>query len=1109
MCASKRVILSLVVGLFCLQAIAFLSTPALAQGGASLASLTGDVLDASGGAVPGAKVIVTNKATQQSHSVASDSQGHFSVLQLPPGNYSVTVEQANFQKEVIDPVVLNIGSNPTLKISLKVGQVTQIVEVSAEDITVNTTESSVSDVIQTQQLQDLPLNQRSFTALVTQQPGLVQITSTAAPSVLSAATNTGSYISADGSMGSSVAYLMDGVNFSNGSQTSPGTAAAGDMPGVEAIQEFKVLSHNYNAEYGGAGAAVVTFATKTGTNNLHGSVYEYLRNNVFDSRSYFDYGATGNPYKPGFKRNQFGGTLGGPIVRNRTFFFLNYEGLRQSLSQTQIAFVPNQNAINGIINGAPLPVCGGANVPPCFNAALIDPILALYPAETPSLGSALGIDPATGVGAAAFTDKQPTRQDFGVANFTHAIDAKNQIQVRYQIVDATASQAFNLPNFQFHRADRDQNTMLKWTSTISSSLVNTASVSLLRQNIHSSPNPTFTPSADQYTGNPSRQTIGVITVGNGSAGTSGGSLSLLGNDDASPFSLAKNVVPFSDDIRWVHGKHTFSFGGMVERVQWNWKSSTIPGGSYTFPTITDLLEADPSVLLIHRDGALSDFNIRTTPIAWYVNDSWRMSSRLTVTLGLRHDFQIPVLEDAHNKIGNWQSPYATSVYVGTPYNNYSTTQFQPRAGIAYDPWGDGKTVFRLGYGIFNDFVDYSSLAQGQMQWNAPEPVLNTYFGYPIAPGFLPVITFATCATCTVPGDFPGLITGVLEPMNSPTTQQYNLGFERELPGKMNMELTYTGSQSFHLPRKLEANYNQPCGGDAHPLLDSNGLPVFPASGCPAPHPPTGAPGFVQAGVGFSLYSKRYDTNALYNGLTARLSRSAGPVNFQFGYTWAKNISESDAYNSNNILSGVVQASLYPADIHLDRSESAFSRRHRFTENVTYEVPFGHGRKYLNSGGVADAVLGGWNISSLGSAQTGQPFSVLLGTDTSGVGDSIDFPDRTNKPIFNPYVRKGSEFFDATAFIGPGGSNLPLPGHLGTASRTPLVGPKFVQFDASINKVFRLTESKGLQFRADMFNLANHANFGLPNSNLSSPQAGVISSTVGVPREVQFSLKLTF
>ncbi len=1071
------------------------------QGAVTYASLAGDVVDKTGAALAGAKVTVKNNGTGQSRQTVTDSNGHFAVAQLTPGNYKISIEEKGFKTWILDPLTLDVGGNRVLKASMELGAVEQLVQVNAEAATVETTNTEVSDVIQPVQIRELPLNQRSFTALVVQQPGLVQVTSTAAPSVLSAATNTGSLISADGSMGFSVAYLMDGVNFSNGAMTAPGTAAAGDMPGVEAIQEFKVLSHNYSAAYGGAAGAVVSFATKTGTNKLHGSVYEYLRNNALDAREYFNNVGVQNP----FRRNQFGASLGGPIVKDKTFFFVNYEGLRQSLTQTVIAFVPDANARNGIINGV--------NVSNPSNFAQVQPILNLYP--TPPANA---VNLGNGVAEAPFQNHQPTRQDFGVVNITHALTNNDQLSARYQIVDANATATPNIPNFLFLRQDRDQNLLLKWARTISPRLVNTASFSILRQNIQSSTAPAFQLQPSEYTGNSSRQTIGVITVGNGSAGTSGGALSLLGNDDASPFRLAKNTFPFNDDLIYVHGNHSLKFGGMAQRFQWNWFSATIPGGSYTFPSLTNLIQGDPSVVLIHRDGALSDFHVRTTQLAWYVEDAWRVTPRFTLTAGLRHEFQVPVLTDTNNKLGNWQSPFATSVTVGTPYNNYSLTQFQPRLGIAWDPFGTGKTVIRAGFGIFNNFIDFSTDAQGILQWNAPQPVLNTYFGHSLIP-VLPVIPFPLCDNtpeCTAPGPFPGLVTGVLTPVNSPTTNQWNIELQRELPAKLTVSLTYAGSHSYHLPRKLESNYNIPCGGIQNPVLDANGLPVFPLSGACAPQG-TGAPGIT--GIGFSLYSRRYDTIANYNAGTVQLSRSSGGLTLAGSYTFAKALSQSDAFNSNNFLTGVAESSIIPWNPRYDYSESAFSVRHRFTENVVYALPFGHGQKFGGDwGSFANNLLGGWTVSSLGSLQSGQPFTVFAGFDISGIGDAIDFPDRPDLLRANPIVGSVGQWFDPTAFA------LPAAGHVGTAPRTPLRGPTYKDVDFSVSKQFGITERTNLLFRSDFFNIANHPNFALPFNqvfiqtgfnNLGqptgalNPQAGRITSTVGVPREIQFSLKLLF
>ncbi len=1121
---SRRIYGFMILGLVCAIVLSLSSSPAYGQGAATFSSLTGDVSDQNGGALTGATVTVTNNGTGISQSAQTDSSGHFSFLRLPPGSYKVAVEAASFKKWEAKELTLAAGREESIKIAMSVGDVKQVVEVKGEELQISTTEAVVGDSISPLQVSDLPLNQRSFTALVSQQPGLVVITNTAGATVLGASTNSGSYISGNGLMGTSVGYLVDGINITNGTFTAPGTASAGDMPGVEAISEFQVLTHNYSAAFGGASGSIVSFATKTGTNKLHGSVYEFLRNDKFDARNFFNDAAS--QQKPPFKRNQFGGAMGGPIRKDKTFFFMNYEGLRQRLNETETAYVPTQCALNSGVGGSgvgcpggvpydvlgPVPIVAPPPTGPFYQlvpvaiSPAMQSLLSLYPAPN-GPGFCTGTASCDWVATSVFANKKPTRQDFGIVNITHTLSNGDSLSARYSITDADATQDFHLPGFIFLRKDRNQNLMLKWNHSFSTRLINTVSLSFLRNFIDANTDTTSALLPSQYTGNALRQTIGAITIGSGSAGTASGTLTFLGNDDASPFRLAKNNFPVSDDAVYSVGKHTIKFGGMVNRFQWNWKSATLTGGSYTFPSVNDFLAANPGVALIHRDGPDSIFGIRTTLLGWYAEDAFRVRPSLTITYGIRHDFQVPVLSEVNGRLGNWQSPTDTQVTVGTPYNNYTLKQFQPRIGIAYDPFKDGKTVMRAGFGIFNDFVDYAGNAQGQLQWNAPQPVLNTYFGNALAPGYLTPIEFPTCASCTVGGPYIGLVTGILGPMKSPTSLQWHAEIERQLPGNFNVTLNYSGSNSTHIPRKMEANYNLPCGTDA------NGLPIFPTQ---FPFPPTcaavgtGAPGV--AGQAFSLYSKRFDATANYNAVTAQVSRKISSViTFSSSYTFAKALSESDSVNSGNVLTGIAAASQYPAMKGWDRSESLFSIRHRFTENVIINLPFGKGRQYLsNAAGVEQALLGGWQLTSLGTFQSGMPFSVLAGYGITGVGDNIDFPDRLNQISANTTTGDINHWINTAAYVEQ------TPGHLGNSARNSAKGPGFSSLDFGIGKDFSITERIGLKFRTDMFNVLNHPNFGLPGSiqlfsgpGTPNPAAGVISTTVGTSRQIQFSLKLTF
>jgi hypothetical protein len=1108
----------MILGIVCAIILSLSCAPAYGQGAATFSSLTGDVSDQNGGSLPKATVTVVSEDTAQSQSTQTDDQGHFIFARLQPGHYRITVTMASFKKWEAKGVVLSAGHEEGIKVSMSVGDVQQTVEVKGEELVISTTESVVGASISPLQVSDLPLNQRSFTALVTQQPGLVQIRNTAGSTVLGAATNTGSYISGNGLMGTSVGYLVDGVNITNGTFTAPGTASAGDMPGVEAISEFQVLTHGYSAAFGGASGSVVSFATKTGTNRFHGSAYEYARRDALDARGFFN--DAGSQAKPPFSRNQFGGALGGPIKRDKTFFFLNYEGLRQALTGTEVAYVPTECAFNsgltgsgvGCPGGVPLPVLGpvptGNPFPNNYawqNVSVKPEVLAILSLFPASQSAIPGTD---WIGQSTFFNDKPTRQDFGIINITHAISDKDSISARYSITDADASEYFHVPSIDFIRKDRNQNLMMKWSHSSGGHWVNTLSGSFLRNFIFADTTvPGLQPS--QYTGNASRATIGSMTVGAGSAGTASGALTFLGNDDASPFRLAKNNIVFNEDFIYTKGKHTLKIGGLVNRFQWNWKSATLTGGSYTFFNVNDFLAANPAVTLIHRDGPDSIYGLRTTLIGWYAEDAFRVLPNLTITYGIRHDFQVPVISEVNNRLGNWQNPTDTGVTVGQPYRNYTLKQFQPRLGLSYDVRNNGKTVVRAGFGIFNDFVDYAGNGQGQLQWNAPQPVLNTYFGNPFFPTGLPPTEFPTCSTCTAPGPYYGLVTGILEKMSSPTSIQWHAEIQQQLPSSFTFSLTYSGSNSTHIPRKFEANYNLPCGSDPA------GLPLFPGA-CSSVG--TAAP--AVSAVAFSLYAKRFDATANYNAVTFALDRKmASMFTFSSNYTFAKALSESDSVNSGNVIVGVAQATQYPARKDWDRAESLFSVRHRFTENIIFDVPVGKGRKYMGSAqGAMQAIAGGWQITSIGSFQSGTPFSVLNGVGITGVGDAIDFPDRPD------LVSSNTTTGDINGWINTSAYAIGLPGHLGSAPRNSARGPAFKQLDLGLGKDFSLKEGIGLKFRWDIFNILNHPNFGLPYNKLYTgytmptpativgtpdPLAGRITSTVGTPRQMQLSLKLTF
>jgi hypothetical protein len=1116
----------------CALFLVTMTQSAFGQGAVTSGTIAGYVYDKSGGVIPQAKVTVTNEGTGVEQTGATDSYGHFSFPNLPAGSYLIRVQMKGFQEATIKNFQLNLGAQPSLKFTLIVGQSSQTVEVSASAVQVETTKTEISSVISQVQVHDLPLNQLSFTSLVTQQPGLVNMTNTSGNSTQTPTSVTfaqGSQISADGMVTQSMSYLVDGVNINNSGFGAPGTAAGGDIPGVEAIQEFKVLTHNYSARYGGSAGAVVSFVTRSGTNQLHGSLYEYLRNDIFDARDFFDTLSQ----KPPFRRNQFGVTLGGPVKKNKSFIFANYEGLRSRLTTTTIGNVPTACARNGGVGGScNFPVTDALGNPVAISSG-VKSILSLYPEPN-------GTDFGNGIGQYLFPNRQPVRQDFGLVRFDQTLGTKDSFMARYSVTDAGGSNAYFLPSYQFNKYNRLQSLVLKWTHVYSPHFVNTLSFGVVRSLLDAVVAPTVPISPDQYTGNPSRAVVGTISVGSATSGNTSGTVSTIGLDNWGPFHGVQNTFPLNYDAVWTAGKHTLSFGGEFVPMQWNWAKGNLIGGGWTFNSLNDLLAGDPAVLIIRQDGANPSWGFRTKQLAWYMEDAWQLKPNFTLTLGLRHQFQVPILSEVNNKLGNVRYRTEATPHVGQPFNNYSLKEFQPRVGIAWDPFNNGKTVIRSGFGLFYDFIPMEALA-GEISYNDPQPTLNTFFGAPIAPGYLPQIPFPNCDTstfqCTPNSGYPGLLTGVLEPVRAPTSAQWSLEVRRQLPAKLTLALTYAGSSTWNIMRGIEGNSSLPCS------TDSNGVPYFGAS---VGQCGTAAPGILS--TAFTLYAVQFDGHASYNAGTLQLERQfSNDLAFSTSFTWAKAMSDSDTNNSGAILLGNASHSEDPLNPSFDRSLSMFSIKRRMTANMVYRLPFGKGKRFLgNAHGVLNQVLGGWRVSTLAVVEDGLPFSVLDGVGITNVGDSLTYPDRPNILRANPVLGGTSQYFDPKAYA------LQDPGYLGTATRNSVIGPGLGDWDISLAKTFQLTEKYGLQFQAQFFNLLNHPNFNLPSNQLyvqgaqftgstaptqaqmnaltcnltvaqawrppgtlpssgysCNPQAGIITSTVGTPRQIQFALKLSF
>ena len=1047
--------------------LAVLNAP-LAFTQAVTGTILGRVTDTTGAVMPGAAVQVQNVETDYSQTAQTDSEGRYLVRNLPLGSYSVTIQQAGFRTEVRRGITLTVGSEVTINAQLAVGNIEERVEVTGEASPVETTNATVSGLVNQEQMRDLPLNGRNIDQLALLSPGVWanrNYTNTVT-------TGLGMHLSINGDRPSSTLYLLDGTVVNDHTNNGRG-GVAGVQLGVEGILEFRLLTHNFSAEYGRSSGGVLSAVTRSGTNEFHGSAFEFVRNNVFDARNFFNPGDL-----PPFRRNQFGGTLGGRIIRDKLFFFLNYEGLRQVQGNTVIASVPDVPARSGLLPTGP--VDPGAGKPTLQQVTVnpsVVPYLKLYP--LPNGGN-------HGDGTADFIEDfgATASDDYAMERMDYRLSDKDNFFWRYVYDYSTAVFPKPLPTFVNPYTGTDYLLVLSETHIFSGSSLNEfrgAFNRLMRQSDNNSVTP-IDPSLSLIPGQP----FGVFTMSS--------QLTDLGSLQQTAWHRL-NLFQESDTFSTVRGAHSLKFGGDVERQQNNNLNISAGRGQYLFAGLSQLLagassrfngtlvSGPPNLIGIAQRGW------RRTLFAWFVQDDFRVRPNLTLNLGLRHEFWTAANEvnGLSESLRHLTDPKMTLGPEFVP----SKLNFAPRAGLAWDPTGSGKTSVRLGTGVYFNHLD------GQTWFSSGYPNADFSHTYninnPLFPNFL--------ANGYPPQSGAQLTQGVQFHPPTPTVIHYSLDVQRQLQGTLSLKVGYIGSHGYNLPRNTQQDIRVP-------TILPDGTQSFLTTS------PFINPNFS------SIILLLDDTHSNYNALQATLQKtfSAG-LQFQANYTYSKAMADSDG---QGLTSEVPAAQVDPFNIGREYSLAAFDQRHKFLLNGSYQMPW---EKWL-TGKLAKAALGGWAINGVFTVSSGHPFTALSGFNNSQNGDAAA-PDRPNgAPGFsnnpNHGVTAGCQgvkanqklgtpnlWFDPCAFV------LPAAGLYGNLGRNTVIGPGFSNIDFTLVKTTTLTERMKLDFRAEFFNLLNHANFGLPNikvfnsSRARSGNAGQVIATDVANRQIQLGMKLIF
>ena len=1084
-------------------------------------SIRGTVSDPSGAVVQAAAVTAKQIETGLTRLAVTDKQGEYVLVELPIGHYQLEVQAKGFETYLQEGISLDVNQNAAVSVHLELGSATQRVEVSANATLVQTTVSSLGETVMEREILDLPLDGRNFSQLGLLQPGVVPLT----PGLLEAggpARQNQAY-AVDGQRPESNNFLIDGAD--NVSSVDGGFVL---KPPIDAIAEFKILTHNADAEFGRNTGSTTNIVTRSGSNSFHGALWEFFRNDAMDASDYFT-----QSVQP-LKQNQFGATFGGPIIKDKTFFFGYYEGFRNRQGETVPATVPSlaerqgnfaELCTSGFTNGFcndPNPADGqqlynfltGAPVPN-NQLTYIDPIaknvLPFFPL------------PNTGTNGFIATQTLSENNDqFGV-RLDHYLSRVDTLNFRYMYssgptTDPLSPVGANVPGFPVGEDDRAQNFVAQETHVFSPNTIGVARFSFLRNKFlldehlnHESPSDLgfeYDPTLPSAAGPPFIQVGGYASVGDPITG---------------PRNTFQNTFDGSGSVSWIHGHHEFKFGGGYRRDQINALQGIASNGFFVFSTFpfsdgfASFLSGQPVVFL--QGGGDFSREIRERAFDAYAQDNYRITSNLTLNLGLRYELPLPATENKNRM--NLFVPGAQSrvipnappglLYPGDPgvpagLIPAQKTAFAPRVGFAWNPRGDAKTVISAAYGIF--YEPYYTGEGGPLQdpVSAPPYLKTQQISFPVNSFANP---FYSPNPFSQPFPEPMTLLVLSRNLHLPYAQDWNLNIQRSFGPDWLFQIGYVGTTGVRLPRFIE--------GDPAvfvPGLDSSGNPISTEnnvnqrrlySGCTLAQPNN----CVYSSVGEIASIANSSYNALQTSLRKRFSYG---LSFLASYTWSHSIDDVSSFNitgsASQPVAGENDLAQNPFDLAAERGPSMFDSRNRFVLSYEWSIPFlQHSSEWYGK------ILGNWQLNGIFTAMSGTPFTVFDSNDVSLQGQAPEISGfSSNRPnvIGNPNSgpRTVAEWFNVSAFQKLQPDPLGRFEVFGDEGRNAVEGPGYVDWDFSAFKNIPLTESKELQLRGELFNFLNHTNFRLPVSDIESPTFGQIQSDVG-PRVIQVALKFLF